>query len=74
MEQPLGYMSSQNEHKICKLFKSNYGLKQTCPQLWYERFNAHLLNLGVGGGGETLVEKSRKYVSKNIECNILIVG
>jgi hypothetical protein len=43
MEQPLSYMSSQNEHKVCELLKSNYGLKQTCPQLWYERFYAHLL-------------------------------
>jgi hypothetical protein len=28
---------------------------------------------GWGGGGE-LIKKSKKYVSKNIGCNILVVG
>jgi hypothetical protein len=29
--------------------------------------------VGVGGGGWALVIKIRKYVSKNIRCNILVV-
>jgi hypothetical protein len=31
-------------------------------------------NLDYGKLGGTLVKKSRKYVSKNIMCNILVVG
>jgi len=30
--------------------------------------------MGGGGGGETLVKNKIKYVSKNIGCNILVVG
>jgi hypothetical protein len=36
----------------------------------------HFIKIVLGGGvvGGTIVKLSRKYVSKNIGCNILIVG
>ena len=38
MEQPLGFTSSDDDHKICKLQRSIYGLKQA-SQSWNTRFN-----------------------------------
>ncbi len=35
---------------------------------------SHVFKYGVWVMRGTLVKKSKKYVSKNIECNILIVG
>ena len=38
MEQPLGFFSNDESHKICKLQRSIYGLKQA-SQSWYTHFN-----------------------------------
>ena len=38
MEQPLGIISSDSNHKICKLQRSIYGLKQA-SQSWNTYFN-----------------------------------
>ena len=38
MEQPLGFTSSDDDHKVCKLQRSIYGLKQA-SRSWNTRFN-----------------------------------
>ena len=38
MEQPLGFTSNDDDHKVCKLQRSIYGLKQA-SQSWNTRFN-----------------------------------
>ena len=38
MEQPLGFTSSDSDHKVCKLQRSIYGLKQA-SQSWNTHFN-----------------------------------
>ena len=38
MEQPLGFTSNDSDHKVCKLQRSIYGLKQA-SQSWNTRFN-----------------------------------
>ncbi|GJW28810.1 zinc finger, CCHC-type containing protein [Tanacetum coccineum] len=49
MNQPLGFILSGNENKVCKLVKSLYGLKQA-PKQWHQKFdevglsNGYLLN------------------------------
>jgi len=45
MIQPLGYEKSGEEHKVCHLLQTPYGLKQA-PCKWYERFTTYLFRVG----------------------------
>jgi len=45
MEQLEGFVLPGNEHKIYKLIKSLYGLKQT-PKQWHEKFDYVILEYG----------------------------
>ncbi len=42
MEQPQGFIQPGIHHKVCKLHKTIYGLKQL-PRTWYERIDFFLL-------------------------------
>ncbi|KAL2244235.1 UNVERIFIED_CONTAM: Retrovirus-related Pol polyprotein from transposon TNT 1-94 [Sesamum indicum] len=42
MDQPEGYVAHGNEHKVYKLVKSLYGLKQV-PKQWHEKFDKTIL-------------------------------
>eukprot|EP00253_Pinus_taeda_P008618 PITA_08618 len=44
MSQPEGFAVKGHEHKVCKLVKSLYRLKQA-PRAWYEKLTEHLLKL-----------------------------
>lgn len=44
MSQPKGFVEKGQEHKVCKLIKSLYGLKQALRS-WYEKVTEHLLKL-----------------------------
>lgn len=45
MSQPKGYMKQGQEHKVYKLLKALYRLRQA-PRAWYARLNQCLLKLG----------------------------
>ncbi|GJR40639.1 zinc finger, CCHC-type containing protein [Tanacetum coccineum] len=45
MRQPEGFIMSGNEHKVCKLVKSVYGLKQA-PKQWHQKFDDAVLSSG----------------------------
>lgn len=45
VSQPKGYVQKGNEHKVYKLLKALYGLRQA-PRAWYSRLNQCLLQLG----------------------------
>ncbi|KAK4270798.1 hypothetical protein QN277_019568 [Acacia crassicarpa] len=45
MEVPLGLRSSDNSSKVCKLYKSLYGLKQS-PRAWFGRFTRAIKSWG----------------------------
>ena len=45
MEQPEGFGKKGNEHLVCKLKKSIYGLKQVSRQ-WYIKFNNTITSFG----------------------------
>nr|GEZ80236.1 zinc finger, CCHC-type [Tanacetum cinerariifolium] len=45
MKQLEGFVMPGNEHKVCKLVKSMYGLKQT-PKQWHQKFDEVVLSGG----------------------------
>lgn len=45
VSQPKGYVKKGSEHKVYKLLKALYGLRQA-PRAWYSRLNQCLLKLG----------------------------
>nr|GEX68191.1 zinc finger, CCHC-type [Tanacetum cinerariifolium] len=45
MKQPEGFVMPGNEHKVCKLVKSLYGLKKA-PKQWHQKFDEVVLSSG----------------------------
>ncbi|GJV38059.1 zinc finger, CCHC-type containing protein [Tanacetum coccineum] len=45
INQPQGFIISDNENKVCKLIKSLYGLKQA-PKQWHQKFDKAVLSNG----------------------------
>ncbi|GAA0164988.1 hypothetical protein LIER_39889 [Lithospermum erythrorhizon] len=50
MEQPEGFILLGNEHKVCRLVKSLYGLKQVSKQ-WHKKFDDVILANGFKHNG-----------------------
>jgi hypothetical protein len=71
MKQPKGYIEPENEHIVCKLNKSMYGLKQSSRQ-WYLKFDSVVTSFGFV---ENLVDECvyMKSVGRNFIFLILYV-
>nr|GEY05397.1 ribonuclease H-like domain, reverse transcriptase, RNA-dependent DNA polymerase [Tanacetum cinerariifolium] len=60
MKQPKGFVMPGNEHKMCKLIKSLYWLKQA-PKQWHQKFNEVVLYNGF------ILNQSGKCVYKKFD-------
>ena len=46
IQQPEGFLLSENKDYVCKLKKALYGLKQT-PRAWFSRLDSYLKHQGL---------------------------
>ena len=67
IEQPKGFIFSENKDCVCKLKKSLYGLKQA-PRTWFSRLDSYLKQQGFKRG----VTESNLYL-KIEDKNMIIV-
>ena len=68
MDQPIGFVTKGQEHKVCKLKRSIYDLKQSSRQ-WYLRFHlAVLLN------GFTMIEEDHCVYIKRSKGSFIILS
>ena len=68
MEQPTGFVEEGNEHKVCKLLKSIYGLKQSSRQ-WYFRFQEVVLS-----NGFTMIDEDNCVYTKRSKGKFVIMS
>ena len=68
MDQPIGFMTKGQEHKVCKLKRSIYGLKQSSRQ-WYLRFHQAVLS-----NGFTMVEEDHCVCIKRSKGSFIILS
>lgn len=68
MSQSKDFVNPKHPHKVCKLLKSIYGLKQS-PQMWFEKYNKYLIHQGFVPSSTP----SNVYVKK-IPSKIIILG
>ncbi|GJW48040.1 zinc finger, CCHC-type containing protein [Tanacetum coccineum] len=63
MKQPEGFVMLGNEHKVCKLVKSLYGMKQA-PKKWHQKFDEVVLSSGF------LLNQSDKFVYRKFDSSV----
>eukprot|EP00253_Pinus_taeda_P020597 PITA_20597 len=63
IEQPLGYEKKGQEHKVCRLKKALYELKQA-PRAWYSRIDSYLLENGFEKCNDDYLIENFKIVMK----------
>eukprot|EP01018_Ginkgo_biloba_P038757 Gb_28556 [translate_table: standard] len=66
-QQPLGFVESGKEDKVCKLIKALYGLKQA-PRAWYKKIDEYFRNNGFKRS-----DSDPNLYIKNQEADIVII-
>lgn len=69
VQQPLGFSTEENKHKVYRLNKALYGLRQA-PRAWNKRINYFLVSQGF----QRCVVEHSLYVKKNDKGNVLILS
>ncbi|RDX88108.1 hypothetical protein CR513_30336, partial [Mucuna pruriens] len=69
IEQPKGYVKKGKEHKVYKLHKVLYGLRQA-PRAWFNRIEAHFMQ----DGFQECSSEQTLFIKKSTGENILIVS
>ena len=68
MDQPIGFVTKGQKHKVCKLKRSIYGLKQSSRQ-WYLRFHRAVLS-----NGFTMIEEDHCVYVKRSKGSFIILS
>ena len=68
MDQPIGFVTKGQEHKVCKLKRSIYDLKQSSRQ-WYLRFR-----LAVLSNGFTMIKEDHCVYIKRSKGSCIILS
>ena len=68
MQQPVGFITKDQERKVCKLLKSIYGLKQSSRQ-WYLKFHRAITSYGF-----TMIDEDHCVYIKQFEDNFVILS
>ena len=68
MDQPTGFVKEGNKHKVCKLLKSIYGLKQSSRQ-WYFCFQEVVLS-----NGFTMIDEDNCVYTKRSKGKFIIMS
>ena len=71
IEQPEGFLLSENNDYVCKLKKAFYGLKQV-PRAWFSRLDSYLKQQGVKRGS-TESNLYLKIKDKNMITGVVYV-
>ena len=68
MDQPIGFVTKGQEHKVCKLKRSIYGLKQSSRQ-WYLRIHRVVLS-----NGFTMIEEDHCVYVKRSKGSFIVLS
>ncbi|KAK3010081.1 hypothetical protein RJ639_012252 [Escallonia herrerae] len=72
MEQLEGFISPEQEYKVCKLMRSLYGLKQA-PKNWHEKFRSVMLdNVYIANGGDMSYSTNSDLVLDHGEADVIL--
>ena len=69
IEQPKGYMKKGKEHKVYKLHKALYGLRQA-PRAWFSHIESHFVKKGF----QKCPNEQTLFIKRGMGDNILIVS
>ena len=69
VKQPEGYKKKRSEHKVYKLHKALYDLKQA-PRAWFSRIEAHFVN----NGFQKCSNEQTLFIKRSSEGKVLIVS
>lgn len=72
VQQSLGYEMKENKHKVYKLKKGIYGLKQT-PRAWYRNIDLYMIKEGFNSNNnESTLYVKINHLGQFFSCMLMI--